>query len=126
MTIRTVTTISDDIFALNEQIKKLSASVKELEEKKNKLEYELIMEAEKAGLDKGGGKTSKFTIKESIVPVVAASDWDKLYAFIAKKKWFHLLERRPSLTGCRELWEQGKEIPGVSKFTKRKVTVTGV
>lgn len=122
---RTVSAIADEIFDLNTKLKNLNAEAKKIEEEKRILEQELIAECETLGLEKGGGKTSKFTITPSVVPVVSAENWDKFYKFIKRNNWFHLLERRPSLTGCRELWEQNKDIPGVDKFTKMKVTVSG-
>lgn len=122
---RTIADVADEIQALNIELKELGVKVAAAEEKKRFLEHELSAMAADAKLTEGKGKTSKFKIAPSVVPVVSPEDWDKLYKFIHRNKWYHLLERRPSVSGCRELWAQGKEIPGVGKFTKMKVTVTG-
>ena len=72
----------------------------------------------------GKGAIASFSIGDSVVPQV--KDWDAFYKYIAKNKYYHLLERRPSVTGCRELFDTKGAIPGVEKFTKRKINLRGV
>ena len=72
----------------------------------------------------GKGKLASFTIGTSAVPQV--KDWDLFYKYIYKNKFGHLLERRPSVTGCRELFDTKGNITGVEKFTKRKINLRGV
>ncbi len=72
----------------------------------------------------GKGTLASFSIGDSVVPQV--KDWDAFYKYIAKTKFYHLLERRPSVTGCRELFDTKGAIPGVEKFTKRKINLRGV
>lgn len=56
-------------------------------------------------------------ISESVVPHV--TDWDQYYNYIHEHKFYHLLERRPSITGCRELFDQGTPVPGAVPFVRR-------
>jgi hypothetical protein len=77
---------------------------------------------DREGTTKGGGKSATVSASESVVPQV--TDWEAFYKFIHRMKWYHLLERRPSVTGCRELFETKGAIPGVMPFTKRKLTFT--
>lgn len=51
-------------------------------------------------------------------------DWPKLYDFIDQNKYWHLLERRVSVTGYRELLDLGRAVPGVVPFVKTKLSVT--
>jgi len=51
-------------------------------------------------------------------------DWAKLYDFIQSMQYWHLLEKRVSVTGYRELLELGREVPGVVPFVKTKLSVT--
>jgi len=83
------------------------------------VEAALLAQMDKEGTTNGGGKTATVSVNESVVPTV--TDWDEFYKYIHKQKWFHLLERRPSVTGCRELFETKGKIPGVMPFTKRKL-----
>ena len=121
---RTLSVISDDIMKRNIEIKRLNALVKIEESARDLLDTEIIGVAEKQGLEVGGGAISKFKISESTVPQSGGDKWDLFYAYMAKNKYWHLLDKRLSVTGCRELWAMGKTIPGVEKFTKKKVTVT--
>lgn len=121
-----LTTVCDQIWTIKQKVKKLNDQITDLEAEQKGLEADLMVQAEKAGgLTAGKGKSSSFIIAPSIVPQV--SDWDAFYKYIGRMKYYHLLERRPSTTGCRELWETKKAaIPGVEQFTKIRVTVKGL
>lgn len=121
---RTIGDVADEILALQLKIKKKEDEVKVLEEKEAKLKDELRLAAEAEGLTAGGGKKSKFTIDPQIVP--QANNWDQFHEYIYLTKYFHLLQRRPAVKACQELWEQGVAIPGIDKFTTIKVNVKGV
>lgn len=63
------------------------------------------------------GKLVRVTIKKKRVPTV--KDWDKFHAYIlknAKKGAFALLQKRVSVTAVEEIWENGKQVPGVEAF----------
>lgn len=51
-------------------------------------------------------------------------DWAKFYDFIQANKYWHLLEKRASVSGYRELLDLGREVPGVVPFVKTKLSVT--
>lgn len=70
------------------------------------------------------GKRYKALILEDSVAVV--EDWDKLYAHILKKKDFTLLNKALSRSAVKELWEDGKAVPGVGSFKGKKLSVTKV
>jgi hypothetical protein len=88
------------------------------------LKLELQVAADVAKLTQGGGKKSKFTIEDQTVP--QGSNWDQFYDYIHTNKYFHLLQRRPAVKACQELWGQGVVIPGIDKFTMKKINVKGV
>lgn len=119
---RTVSEVAKAIAANKGKQDDLERQLKMLKEQRAELDLEFMTLAEAQGEDvtkvaiKGVGTVS---IEESVVP--QAKDWDAFYKFIGRNKYYHLLERRPSVTGCRELWEMGKQVPGVEKFTKRSV-----
>jgi len=120
---RTIGDIADEVLAVQVKIKKKEDEVKALEEKADKLKEELRLAADAASLTSGGGKKSKFTIDPQIVP--QASNWDQFHQYIYDNKYFHLLQRRPAVKACQELWEQNVAIPGIDKFTIMKVNVKG-
>ena len=121
---RTLGQISDEILAIQREVKALEDQVDTRKKAKEILVAELMKAAELQKLDKGGGKASAFTIKPQTVPQV--ENWDMFYEFIKETGYMHLLQRRPGVQACAELWEQNKVIPGVEKFTQMKATVKEV
>lgn len=121
---RTIGDIADEVLARGIEITRMNKVVEGLEKEKKVLEQELMDAATAAGLTSGGGKTSKFDIGPETVPQI--SNVDAFYDYIKTNDYFHLLQRRPAVKACRELWEQGTAIPGIDKFTQTKVNVKGV
>lgn len=117
----TLGSLTDQMFALREEKRKLEEGIKVLDEVYKQKEMQLIELLDEQGTDRGAGKSANCTIAESVVPQV--TNWDDFYKFIQKNKYWHLLERRPSVTGCRELFETKGVIPGVEKFTKRRINL---
>jgi hypothetical protein len=111
----------DDLQNRRESKRQLEAQVKLVQEGIDRAEQEVLAELDKQGLDKATGKLASVSISENIKPSV--EDWDTFYAYIGKNKFWHLLERRPSVTGCRELFETKGKIPGVVPFKKRSINL---
>ena len=70
------------------------------------------------------GKIGKVAITRSDVATV--NDWSKFQAYIIKNKAFELMNKAVNQKAIRERWEQGKQIPGVEKFQRKKVSLTAV
>jgi hypothetical protein len=51
-------------------------------------------------------------------------DWAKFYDFIHENKYYHLIEKRPSVLGYRELLDLGRQVPGVVPYVQTKLSVT--
>lgn len=105
------------------EIRTAEAHVTALKADKTKLEETILIELDKEGLSKATGSRATVSISKIIVPTV--ENWDKLYAYIARNKAFHLLERRPASKPWREEVESrnGKAIPGVSEFEKTSLNL---
>ncbi len=114
----------DAIQQLREVKRRLEEQVKQVSEQIEADEKSLIAQMDGDGVVRATGKLATVSISESIKPAV--EDWDEFYKFIARHKYFHLLERRPSVTGCRELFETKGRIPGVVPFTQRKLNIRTV
>jgi hypothetical protein len=99
----------------------LNDKIKELEAEYARLEGLLMEAMDKEGVTKSTGGAATASISTSIVPQV--EDWDEFYKYIHKHKFYHLLERRPSAAGCREIMEEKKKLPGVVPFVKRKINL---
>ncbi|NQW82290.1 MAG: hypothetical protein HQ445_14060 [Polaromonas sp.] len=70
---------------------------------------------------KAQGKSASVSISETVVGDV--EDWETFWPYIAKNKFFHLVQKRVSDPALRELWGMKKVIPGVQPFTKRTLNV---
>jgi ATP-dependent phosphoenolpyruvate carboxykinase len=121
---RTLGELADSLHAKREEKRAAEEVVKALDEEYRRLEAELMELADEQQTLTGKGKTGSFSVVEKVLPQV--KDWDAFYKYIQKTKYWHLLERRPSVTGCRELFDTKGAIPGVEKFTKRSINLRGV
>lgn len=111
----------DKLFDLRESKRKLEEQIGKIEAEYKSLEESLMEKLDAEGSTKGAGRLAGASITSSVVPNV--TDWDKFYAYISKTKFYHLLHKRPSDAAVRELFEQGKKVPGVEPFTKRRLNV---
>ncbi len=111
----------DELNALREKKRALEAQVAELEHEYRLIEEELLETLGKQGLEKASGSTATVSVSTSVVADV--QDWDALNAFIKKSGYFHLYQRRISEPAFRELLEQKGAVPGISPFTKRKLSL---
>lgn len=116
--------VIDQIWAAREEKRRLEAEVGEIEAKISELEQQLIERLDAEGLDRATG--SKATVSVSTNTVANVTDWDALWQFILKNKYTHLLQRRVSDPAYRELLEQGKKVPGVEPFLKRRLNVRSI
>jgi hypothetical protein len=112
----------DALQKLKERKKDAETVVSDLEKQIEASANNLIELMEAQGVVRSTGRLATASISESIKPQV--QDWAAFYDFIARHKYFHLLDRRPSVTGCRELFETKGVIPGVVPFTKKTIRTT--
>ncbi len=114
----------DQLHTLREQKRQLEEQVKQLQGQMAELENELIEQMDKQGVSRSTGVNATVSISSSTRPSV--DDWNAFYAYIRRHKYYHLLERRPSVSGCNELLETKGKIPGVVPFTQRKLNMRSV
>src|SRR5574343_374887 len=111
----------DRMYELREAKRKLEAEIKELETVYSELEEQLIEKLEAEGSDKGAGRKASVSITRSVVGNV--TDWDKVHAFIKKTGYTHLYRKQLNDASLRELFEQGKKVPGCEPFTKVRLNL---
>jgi hypothetical protein len=113
--------LSDKFYELREQKRAHEEAIKQIGNQMSLIETQLMEQMDAEGITKATGRKATVSISETIKPNV--TDWDQFYEYIRKNKYFHLLERRPSVSGCNELFETKGKIPGVVPFTKRGVNM---
>lgn len=109
-----MSTIGDKInrlYALREAKRDLEKEVKDISKSMSELECELIDQMDEAGTFKAASGAASVSITKSVVPAV--ENWDLFYEFIHEHKYFHMLERRPAVLACREMFEHDGKIPGL-------------
>ncbi len=114
----------DALHALREDKRQLEELLKAKAQEIDLMENELIELMDQQNISKSTGTKATVSITTSTKPSV--EDWDAFYAYIHKNKYYHLLERRPSVTGCRELFDTKGKIPGVVPYTQRKLNIRSV
>ena len=114
----------DALHALREEKRQLEELLKAKAQEINLVENDLIEQMDQQNITKSTGSKATVSISTSVKPSV--EDWDAFYAYIHKNKYYHVLERRPSVTGCRELFDHKGAIPGVVPFTQRKLNIRSV
>ena len=113
--------IIDSIHALREQKRSLEAEVKKVEDLYHAAEEQLLARFDAEGVTQSRGHAASCSVSVSVSGNV--TDWDAFNAFVKKKGYFHLYQKRLSDPALRELWEQNKPIPGVEPFPKRRLNV---
>lgn len=111
----------DAMWALREEKRAADTVVKAIEVRIKELETTMFELLDAQETTKSQGKKASVSITETVVGNV--EDWEALWPYIAKNKFFHLVQKRVSDPGLRELWAMGKKTPGVVPFTKRSLNV---
>lgn len=125
---------ADALFKKREERLKLQKQVDQLEAEEGDLKHYLITQLPSADANGIAGKLCRVSLKKSDVPKV--DDWPTFYSGIVanyqthlKKKTglhdgaFAVLGRAVGKTGVAELWEAGKTVPGVGKFTVTTLSI---
>lgn len=112
---------TDKMWALREEKRLLAVEEKRINTELAALETTIFGLMDAQDTRKAEGKKAGISIGEAVVGNV--EDWDALWPYIVKNKYFHLVQKRVSDPGLRELWEKGKTVPGVQPFTKRTLSV---
>ena len=114
----------DALWELKQAKKKLEAKAELLQEDIDKAEATLLERMDREHTTAGAGSRAKVSVGE--LDRYNISDPDRFYKYIKRTGYFHLLEKRASVTGCRELYQQHKAIPGITPYIKRTVKVTTI
>lgn len=109
-----------DVKAQVDDIKK--GQLKALEERKDQLEAELMEALDSQGVDKTSIRgVGTVGINESVVP--QATDWERIYEYVVEHQAFYLMNRALNAAAYRELLQTGEQVPGISSFTRRTLSV---
>lgn len=111
----------DSLSQLREDKRALEEKIKIIEESYRELEEALMEDLKKQGMDKATGKKATVSISSTVVGNLV--DDEKFYAYVKRTGYFHLLQRRLSDPAIRELLESKGSIPGVEPFVKKRLNL---
>ena len=111
----------DSMFVMREKKRTLDAQIKVIEADMKLLELSMFELLDAQETTKSQGKKASVSITEAVVGDV--QDWEAFWPYIAKNKFWHLVQKRVSDPGLRELWALKKKTPGVVPFTKRTLNL---
>jgi hypothetical protein len=103
----------------------LQKQVDALEEHEKLLKQHIIDTTPKSSATGVVTKLGTLKVVTKVVPQVA--DWDKFYEYVAKNKkkgGFALLNRAVNAGAVKEIWDAGKEVPGVKSFTAVTLSIS--
>lgn len=114
----------DSMWELREKRKIAEAAVDELKTKISKLESEIEALMDADGITKATGTKATLSFSYTTIADVQGDEgWTKLYAYIKKTGYWHLLHRRVTDGAYKELLDSGKKVPGVEPFTKKRINL---
>jgi hypothetical protein len=111
----------DTLWELREKKRMKEAEIKEIEGLIAASESNLLDRLDAEDSKKAEGKCASASITESVTFNIA--DFDAFAKYVAKTKFFHLFQRRVSVTAAREIFEQKGQVPGLVPFTARKINL---
>lgn len=114
----------DALWALKQKKKLIEAKAELVQEEINAVEAALLERMDREQTTAGAGQLAKVTVSD--FDRYNITDEESFYKYIKRTGYFHLLEKRASVTGCRELYQRNKAIPGITPYIKRTVKVTAI
>jgi len=111
----------DKAYEVRERKYAASAVVKALDEEFDALEAEIISLASNTGVKTFGTDTAKISLSEETV--FSSENWELTFAYIAENEAFHLLKKSLNNAPLRDMLVLGEVVPGVSSFTKKKLSL---
>lgn len=114
--------IIDELYALRAERMALSRQVDDLKAKENELRGIIIAQLRAVGLDGGKGSSANALITSSEQAQITS--WPEFFAYIMENEAGDLVQKRVAIQAVRERWENGEEIPGLTKVEVVDLSLT--
>jgi len=105
--------------ALRVKRTQLNNEAKKVTEEMDSLSADIIKQMKSLKFTKVTTPIGTCSIHSDKFPQV--TNWDKVYKYIHENEYYHLLEKRPSVSGFRELFDNKVNVPGVSIYEKETI-----
>lgn len=122
---KTMGTCADKLYALRQKRLEMQKAVDEVAAEEKALKTHIIDNLPKSEASGVQGKQARVTVVVKEEPQV--KDQEAFRKYLNRSKRFDLANKlRPSAPAIREMWENGKDIPGVEKFNVVTVSLNKV
>jgi hypothetical protein len=123
---QTIGAISDRLWQLREDKKKLAEQEKSINGQIAALELLLFERMDKEGTTKGAGRRASVSLGEQTIFQFDTDNngYDLFVKFVARNKFYHLFERRISQLATAEVFAKKGMVPGLKVFKKRTINLT--
>jgi len=116
---------ADKLYELRQARLALQKDVDEIAAEESALKAHIIDTLPKSEASGVAGKVARVTVVKKDVPQV--KDEEAFRKYINRTKRFDLANKlRPTVAAITEMWESGKEIPGIEKFTVVSISMNKV
>ena len=112
----------DEMFMLRERKRGLEKDVKEVNAEIAECNNWLMERLDEVGTASARGSLASVVISESLVPRI--EDWGLVSDWIMDNDAIYLCHRRISSGPWKELLDSGQNVPGITPFTKRAISLT--
>ena len=120
----TIGGLIDAMSAIRDARRKIAAEDKALSEEAEGLKEQLITLMDAEGMAKATGRNASAGITETLAfNFDGELGFETFMPWMAKNKFWHLIQRRTSAPAMREIFEKKGAIPGVVPFTKRDISL---
>lgn len=110
--------------SLRDTYRMLDADAKALKEEYKLLEEEVIAELVDTEMTKAGNEVASVSLSEEDLPTVDPVQWEELREWIIENDYNELFPKKINSAPWRELVKMGVEIPFVTPYTKRKLSLS--
>ena len=121
---KVLATCADALYEATQARYKLQHQAQVLEELESKLEDHLRTELPKRKETGVSGSVARIQLNPKRKLIV--QNWDKFYAYIAKKRAFDLLQRRLNESAAKERAEAREWVPGLGSMDYTQVSCTAI
>jgi len=111
----------DKLFLLRARKRELEDQIKEIEGEYKELHDELLQTCDDVGTTTARGSLASVTVTESLVPRI--EDWGLASEWIMNNDALYLCHRRISSGPWKELLNSGANVPGITPYTKRAISL---
>jgi hypothetical protein len=111
----------DAMYDLREDKRMLEAQLKTVSEQLEAFDRLIQLKLDEVGSSMARGQRGSASISEQ--EVFQIGDAENFFRYLADNQAWHLVQRRPASNAIKELKAMGEEVPGITSFVKRSISL---